>query len=74
MTFQNQKMDKVQISNYLFTRCEGITPGAAGNLTVKGCLIIFQARADDHRVLAEIESRLKKAASLFLRSLNAAEE
>jgi hypothetical protein len=41
---------------------------------VKGSLVIFQAHADDHRVLALIESRLKKAAAKFLRSLKTAEE
>ena len=41
---------------------------------MKGRLIIFQAHADDHRVLALIESRLKIAAALFLRILQAAEE
>jgi hypothetical protein len=50
---------------YLFTRSGGITFGAAGNLTVRGSLIILQARAADHNVLALIETRLNKAVVLL---------
>jgi Right handed beta helix region len=50
---------------YLFTRSGGITLGGTGNLTVRDSLIILQARAADHSVLALIERRLKKAAALI---------
>jgi parallel beta-helix repeat protein len=50
---------------YLFTGYGGITLGGTGNLTVKGSLIILQAHAGDHNVLALIERRLKKAAAII---------
>jgi Kelch motif len=50
---------------YLFTRSGGITLGGTGNLTVKASLIILQAHAADHSVLALIERRVKKAVALI---------
>jgi hypothetical protein len=50
---------------YLFARSGGITLGGTGNLIVRGSLIILQANAPDHSVLALIERRLKKAAAFI---------
>jgi parallel beta-helix repeat protein len=50
---------------YLFTQSGGITLGGTGNLTVRGSLIILQARAADQRVFALIETRLKRAAAII---------